>query len=461
MPLSRLRLRLAAWFALAFFAGLLVLSVTMFLYLRHQSEARFNRQLAISAGELLGAIRLEYAEAPERGASAAAQAVLEEWPARPEAFGVYDAAGGRLGATGPTPLAGALPAAFPSNLAKPVDLPGSGEHRVRLTAVGTADPALRVLAASTTTTLDEDEEAFALWLFASVPPTIILSLVAGYVLSRRALRPVGALERAIAGITPDALHRRLPVDPWPDELDRLASRFNALLERLERSQAQNQRFLEEAAHQIRTPLTLVLGETDLALDRPRTTAAQTESLRRIRLAAGQMRRRVEELFLLARAEAGEHPRLTDNVELDGLALECADLLRARAQSLGCRLELTQVDPVIVAGSEPLLREALIELLENACRHGTAAEPVRISVLTEGRDAVVEVTNGANEDQSGAKPDSPSAGLGLQVVRWIASAHGGSLTQDQAGRWVISALRLPLPAQGGDRVASRPSLVGDQ
>jgi signal transduction histidine kinase len=445
MPLSRLRLRLAGWFALAFVAGLLVLSLTMFLYLRHQSETRFHRQLAISAGQLLDAVRLEYVEAPALGVPIAVKAALDEWPAHPEAFGVYDTAGLRLGVVGPAALTRTLPDTLQPDLpTTPTDLPARGEHGVRLAASRSADPALYVVAAGTTDVLHEDEEAFAVWLLGSVPLTIILSLIGGYTLSRRALRPVGALEQAIAGITPNALDRRLPVNPWPDELDRLASRFNALLERLERSQAQNRRFLEEAAHQIRTPLTLVLGETDLALDRPRSTEAQAEALRRIRLAAGQMRRRVEELLLLARAEAGERPPLTEAVELDGLALECADLMRSRAQALGCRLELTRIDPAVVLGSEPLLREALVELLENACRHGSATEPVCLSVLSADDEAAIEVTNPAPQPESPPRRDAGSnSGLGLQVVDWIASEHGGRLAQDRAAGRVITTLHLPL------------------
>jgi signal transduction histidine kinase len=444
MPLSRIRVRLAGWFALAFVVGLLGLSLTLFLYMRRQNEARFNRQLSLAAGELLSAIRAEYAEAPNSGVAAATASALEEWPEHPEAFAVYDAAGNRLGLTGPTPLANALAANLPSKVVSPIDLPGSTEHQIRVAAAPVDHPLVYVLAASTTEPLHEDEEAFALWLLASVPTTIILSLVAGYILSSRALRPVGQLGQAIAGISPDALDQRLPVSSRPDELDRLAAQFNGVLERLERAQAQNQRFLEEAAHQIRTPLTLVLGETDLALDRPRSPEAHAEALRRIRIAAGQMHRRVEELLFLARAEAGERAPLTEKVELDGLALECADLMRARAQALGCKLELTRVDPTVVLGSEHLLREALLELLENACRHGSPAGPVRLSVLGEEGEAVLQVINPAGKGGADKERGRTSgSGLGLQVVQWIASEHGGRLIHGQAHNQVISALHLPL------------------
>lgn len=451
MALSRLRLRLAAWFALAFIAGLLMLSLGLFAYTRHQSDRHMTRGLELAAGQLLGAVRLEYAEAPGRGLQVAVASALEEWVPRPEAFGIYDGRGSRIAVTGATELTRALPPELSQAPSLPTDVPGPGEHPIRLAAASAVAPNLSVVVAGSTERLDEDAEGLALWLVVSTPLTALLSLVAGYGLSRYALRPVQRLEQAIGAVAPDALARRLPVHDRPDELDRVAQQFNTLLERLEQSQERNRRFIEQAAHQIRTPLTLVLGETELALEGVRSSEAQTDALRRVRLAAGQMRRRVDELMLLARAAAGERVPLVDVVELDGLALECADLMRSRAQALGRRLELARMDPVTVQGSEALLREAVIELLENACRHGSANGVVQLAVFAEGASAVVEVVNAATdptarlEDADGAAVAlSPreGQGLGLHVVRWIAAEHGGQLRQRRESSRFVSRLLVP-------------------
>jgi two-component system sensor histidine kinase TctE len=132
---------------------------------------------------------------------------------------------------------------------------------------------------------------------------------------------------------------------------------------------------------------------------------------------------VEDLLLLARADAGERSPLVDTVELDGLALEVVDLMRARASALGRQLELGTMDPVTVRGNAVLLREAVLELLENACRHGGASAPVRLSVFQADGSAIVAV---ANDPGAAAGARSPGDGLGLQVVEWIASEHGGEL-----------------------------------
>ncbi len=441
MSLSRLRLRLAGSFALAFLAGLLLLSVTLFLYSHRQSDRRFTQELATEAGEMAGAIRIEYSLTPADGIRGAVDEALAEWPARPEAFGIYTMDGVRIGTTGPASLVKWLPDTLAGRSLKPRDFRRSRPH-VRVFPIESAEPPFRVAAAGTTRRLDSETDAFAFWLFSSIPVTVLVSLVAGYLLSRRALTPVSHLANAISEIAPDALDRRLPVGDPPDELDRLAVRFNSLLGRLQESQAQNQRFLEQAAHQIRTPLTLVLGETELALGRDHSADARGEALRRIRLAATQMRRRVEELLLLARASAGERVPRTDIVELDGLALECADLMRGRAHVLGRRLELGRVDPVVVVASEPLLREAVVELLENACRHGNGRAPVRLSVYQEGPNAVIEVANGVAESTAGISESSSGRGLGLQVVRYIATEHGGRLVHRSVSEGVISALHIP-------------------
>lgn len=441
MSLSRFRLRLAGSFVLAFLAGLLLLSLTLFFYSHRQSDRRFTQELATEGHEMVAAVGVEYGEKPFLGLDGAILEALSEWAERPEAFGIYTLDGRRVGTTGPANLVRWLPARLAADGMSVTNYRPRRPH-VRVVPVEASAPAIRVATAGTTRRLDGETEAFAFWLLASIPFTVLVSLVAGYLLSRRALTPVSHLEHAIGELGPDALDRRLPVNEPRDELDQLAARFNVLLDRLQNSQAQNQRFLEQAAHQIRTPLTLVLGEAELALERAHSSEARGEALRRIRLAATQMRRRVEELLLLARASAGERVPRTDAVELDGLALECADLMRSRAHALGRRLELGVADPVVVIASEPLLREAVVELLENACRHGSDDAPVRLSVYREGDHAVIEVANGSSEETVWHPEGATRHGLGLQVVRYIATEHGGKLLHRAAPDRVISSLYIP-------------------
>jgi len=231
------------------------------------------------------------------------------------------------------------------------------------------------------------------------------------------------------------------------ELDRLAAQFNGLLSRLSAQRARNRAFIQQAAHQLRTPLTVVRGESALGLERPRDAADYRETLARVRRAAEQMSHRVDELFVLAEAEAGQRPSLTDDVELDGLALECSDLLRGRAQAERRTLELRRVDPVLVRGNATLLREALVELLANAIKHGAAERPVAVSVYREDGDAVLSVSSGGPRwvpAENGTEPGAPDThGLGLAIVRWIADVHHGTLRHEYEDGANVFAVRWPV------------------
>ena len=446
MPLSRVRLRLAAWFALSLLAGLVVLDLSLYWYLRDQADRRLTRDLSGAAAELAAACRREYAESPDSGLAAAARNAVEEWPAGAQAVAIYDGGGHLLARGGPSRLAAFIPRVAPGDRR---DMRfADDEAAARLVPVSSAAEApFTALVVGSTEPLGEDGEALAWWLAVSAPIVAILSLVGGYTISRRALRPIGDLERAVGAIGPDHLDHRLPVTRPTDEIGRLAEQFNGLLERLERSQAQSRMFLRRAAHQIRTPLTLILGESELALERPRGGDEYRDTLGRLHRAAGQMQRRVEELFLLAQAEAGESIVLDALVDLDGLALEGTDLMRARAQAVGHRLELDRSEAVAVRGSAALLQEAVLELLENACRHSAPGAPVAVSTFRDEATALLAVSS---EGDAPAEGDEGCAGenrgLGLPIVRWIAEQHGGRLAFTRQARRNTYALMLPVASR---------------
>jgi signal transduction histidine kinase len=440
MALSRLRLRLAAGFALAFLLALAVLAAAALGYLWNESTSRLDKRLDASADAVATRIGRLLQESPVSSLAPAANEVAREWPPNGDLFVVVDAAGAMVAGVGPRDVMdrtiAALAVAHQAHF--DVDKPGDDYRAssLRATLPRGDGPPLRfgVLAFSSLEGIDSDTHLLGGALAIAAPLILLLSLAAGYALARRALRPVDDLGRSIAGIAPTDLSRRLDVHGPPDEVTALAGEFNALLQRLDDAQQRNRGFVREAAHQIRTPLTLVLGEAGHELAAANTTADRMRAtLGRIRTAAEQMRRRVDELFLLAEAQAGESVRLEDDVELDGLVLECTDLMRERASSLGRSLAIGAAEHVVVRGSASLLQEALVELIENACRHGDSEAPVTVSCASAGGFATLEVTSGG-EPFAGARPAESGApgGLGLPIVEWIARAHGGALQVVRTG-----------------------------
>jgi len=451
MHFSRLRLRLAGSFALAFLAGLTVLNTALFFFLRHQVDQQLTSHVRGLAADVVDAVQREYADVPPRPFAHAARSALEEWPPGPEGIVVYDDGGNPVAQRGDTALTGLAPRrtvwSAPTTIQ---DLKLGRSTEVRLITTGAPGaPQFAVAVLLSTAPAQVELAELTWWLAISSPVVLFLSLAGGYLLARRALAPIGRLADTMGRIAPEALDERVPVNQPADEVDRLAEQFNGLLARLQAAQARNRRFLRQAAHQIKTPLTLVLGEADLSLERPREVEAHRQALKRVRIAAEQMRRRVDDLLLLAHAEAGDRPPLNEVVELDGLALECADLMRARARMLERQLELARVEGIAVRGSEDLLREALLELIENAARHGSNEAPIRISAYSMDGSAVLEVASSGSPGPVPPSKPTPAddtgegRGLGLAIVSWIALEHGGELNHRHEGGLNRYFLVLPL------------------
>ena len=279
----------------------------------------------------------------------------------------------------------------------------------------------------------------------AAPIIILLSLAGGYMMAARALQPVTALTEAVSNIAPDDLSHRLDVTEPQDELGQLAAEFNAMLARLSDAQMRNRKFVREAAHQIRTPLTLVLGEAALELATPDSPPEHMRgSLKRIGLAAERMRRRVDELFLLAEAQAGEPVLLTEDVELDRVIFRAVELMRPRAAALGKSIVVGSAETVSVKGNSELLNEALLEMLENAIRHGDASRSVMVSVTSREGIAALDVASGGRDfvlPQRAVHNEGPD-GLGLPIVRWVAEQHGGELLLTNHSGWNSLAIALP-------------------
>ncbi|MGD8327870.1 MAG: histidine kinase dimerization/phospho-acceptor domain-containing protein [Acidobacteriota bacterium] len=314
-----------------------------------------------------------------------------------------------------------------------------------------------VAAGASTRSLVEKNRVLGGWLFASLPVLVLFSMITGYVFSRRALQPLHEVAAAIGGIGPSDLAARLPVRRPVDEIGQLTTRFNELLSRLETAQGNSRRFLAEVAHQIKTPLTLVKGEASLLLDRSPKSQDYETALRRIGRAADQIDYRVRDLLLLAEARIGSAPAVRDTIELDTLAVECAELMSGRAHEEGYELRLARVDPVEACGNAQLLREALVELLENAVRHGAQRTTIEISAYLQGNVANLAVSSAGlpfaspsipgHADPAGTPEAVREQGLGLSIVGWIARVHDGEVVHRHVGDRNVVGLRWPKAPRG--------------
>lgn len=255
------------------------------------------------------------------------------------------------------------------------------------------------------------------------------------------------LHRRIAAIEARDLSARLPVENAADEVGQLAEVVNSLLGRLEQAFAEQRQFMADASHELRTPVAVVQHESSLALARPGRTAAEYEdALQVIRDAGRRMRRLVDDLFLLARADAHDLALHREHLYLDDVVAGCLRELRTIADARRVRLTSQVAAEAPFDGDEALLHRLVCNLVENAIRH--AGEDGRVDVALSRdrgwyRIAVSDSGPGVPDDireriferfvradPARVRDESAGhsgAGLGLPIARSLAAAHGGVVT----------------------------------
>ncbi len=274
------------------------------------------------------------------------------------------------------------------------------------------------------------------------PAALALTSLAGWVLAGAALRPVERMRQEAAAISASEPERRLPIPGTGDELARLATTLNAMLERLQGSMERERSFVDDASHELRTPLGVLKGELDLALTRPRTSEEMHATLRRASDEANRLSRLAEDLLVLSRSENGRLPVRREDVVLgDVLEDACRDH-RERARAAGVKLSVAASDDRVRL--DPVrLRQAVENLLDNALRHVRSGGTIEVEAGVDDRGIHVSVRDSgpgfppdflphAFEPFARADADDPAAtgaGLGLAIVRAVAGSHGGSATAE--------------------------------
>jgi two-component system OmpR family sensor kinase len=318
---------------------------------------------------------------------------------------------------------------------------------------------------------------------------LALALLGGWMLAGRALRPVDRVTAAAARIaegdgTATSLATRLPVPPTDDELSRLSATFNAMLDRLQASFRAQERFVADASHELRTPLTAIRGNVDVltrqarSRDRGINTADLAPALDDIRQESDRMRRLLDDLLMLARADTGrESDPLAaarhERVRLDEIAAEAVH--SAAALTNGQFLELEAPRSIETDGDPDRLHQLLMILLDNAIRHtpsggriraAVAATPdgtARIAVRDDGEGIAAEHlphiferfyrADGARGRSSGG------TGLGLAIAQAICRAHGGEISVASApGQGTTFIVTLPGAAPLDQRISKEDGRI---
>jgi signal transduction histidine kinase len=288
--------------------------------------------------------------------------------------------------------------------------------------------------------------------------SIAAAWLMGWLTARTALKPIReTIETARAIALSRSFGRKLTPRHSRDELGQMVTAFNEMLKSLEEAQAAQQRFVADASHELRAPLTVIRGNLDL-LERARDIPPQeqAEIVGAARAEVERMSRLVADLLSLARADSGMRLERAE-VELDSVVLEIYQQLLANSPHV--RLSLSHLEPLLVLGDRDRLRQLVLILADNAVRYTPAGGSVTLSLHSKGTRAVFAVADtGIGIDaedlprvfgrfyrsERAREMDPGGTGLGLAIARWIADDHGGELDlRSTPGQGVTATLRLPL------------------
>jgi heavy metal sensor kinase len=304
----------------------------------------------------------------------------------------------------------------------------------------------------------------AFWLSSLSVGIWLLAGGLGQWLCRRALGPVTRMAATARAMGPADLDERLPVALTGDELEDLGKAFNELLARRHEAFARQQRFAGDASHQLRTPLTALLGQIEVALRRDRTPEEYRQVLTLVKEQAVQMRQIIEMLLFLARADAEAKLPLLEAIDLASWLPSHLQTWSDHARGQDLQVQRSSNSPFLVTAQAPLLGQLVDNLVDNACKYSRPTTPI-ILHLTAGAGLVSLTVEDRGEGI--AAEDLPhvfepfyrsaqarrrgraGVGLGLAVAQRIATAFGGSLrVQSREGQGSQFTLQLPAAQRNG-------------
>ena len=320
----------------------------------------------------------------------------------------------------------------------------------RTLIVGTADPQVKYEGVLT---------RFTSVLLLSAPVILIVAILCGVWLGRRALAPVARITDDARAITESNLSARLAVPDSRDELQQLSETLNQMLERIEQSFMRTKQFTADASHELRAPLTLIYTAAQYALRRPRSREELVESLQKIVRESRRTAVLIDDLLLLARGDAGRETTELDVLDARALARDAAEQATAMGGTKNVRVKL-ELDPneLPIRASEAKLRRLLLILVDNAVKFTPGGGTVTLGVSRDRSAVTISVADtgvGISADDlphiferfwqadKVRSREVSGTGLGLPIARQIAEQHGASLdVRSEPGCGSLFTVRLP-------------------
>ena len=450
--IETVRSRLTLWYVSVLATALIVVAALIYVLLARALYARVDE--AVLAGVQIAITSLANDLQEGENQANAARSTVGELSSTRQMVAIYDGSGRLLAEGGrDSDLELTLPplSAIPEGdvlFQSVYENDDDDRHRLGMRRVSMDGPAdYVVVLGSPMESLDEELASLRRILASIVPLALIIAGFGGWFLARRSLSPVVLMADRARQIGGENLSERLPVANPRDELGHLAGTFNELLGRLERSLGQQRQFMADASHELRTPVATARTAASVALQQPhRDEYDYRQTLEIVEQQTARLSRVVDDMFTLARADAGNYPIRKVPMYLDEVIEDIVRAARVMASARGVTVD----DPLTVRsasfyGDEELIHRMIGNLIDNAIRHAPAGSSVRVDLDRSSSGYVIAVRDqgpgvpdeirpyiferfyrGDAARHRGLTSSSDGAGLGLALARWIARSHGGDV-----------------------------------
>lgn len=441
-----LRTRLTLWCVGVLAVVLIAFSAGVLWLQNHYSRSLFDSELASVAQTMSSVMREELGESHRIARAAAETRSAVDIPNRTVA--VLDANGKTLAAHWRGFRSASIPAANGrSSSVVATVMQNNLPWRIRMLREDSADGPYTIVVAASEQPLTRERHVLEKSLLVGTPAALLLAAIVCWWATSRALRPLTDMSDRAEQITLRSLHAPLPGSDTRDEIGQLGRAFNRLFARVASAVESQRQFMADASHELRTPVAAARTAAEVTLTRPhRREREYREALTIVLNQTRRLGRMVDDMLVLARADVGGYPVRLGACELAPLLADCVDTARVIAAPSAISVESHLEDGIRLRADDALLRHLALNLLENAVKHTPSAGSVRLSLhRVNGHVEIAVVDSGcgipvAERDRvferfvrlDAARENSGGAGLGLPIARWIAEAHGGTLTLDASG-----------------------------
>lgn len=468
---SSIRIRLTLWYCVAMAVVLTLFSGGVLWLHAHWARAHFDSELTSIGAALSRVMQEELGETANLEKGAAEASTSMDVPGR--AIAILDLRGRVLAAhwRGFPYDASMLPAGV-----------SAGPHLQTVNGRGHAWRVLTrresssfgdyvVLVGGTLDELERQQSLLARVLLVATPLIVIVTAGLSWWVASGALRPVRIMAVQAQAITVQSAGWRLNAPTATDELGQLARAFNQLLSRLETASRTQREFMADASHELRTPVSVIQTAAEVTLQRETREAWEyREALTIVHGQSGRLKRMVEDMLVLARADAGGYRLTRLLLYVDEIVAECVRAVSVVAAVRNIQLVTALQPDLSISADDELLRRLVMNLLDNAVQYTPVGGSVSVAVSSDAGSVTIAVSDTGPGIAPGdrarvferfvrldpVRSTSSGAGLGLPIARWIAEQHEGTLTVDQneVGGCVF-VVRLPirpLPSDGGRETA---------